>query len=176
MSVSAINGSSSAYAAYSGYGQAKTPGSPDKAALQGLTHRVTVEAVNTSTGAAESQSLQATPLAVAWAPQMYVQGDENNDGSLSLGEFQAQLARINVSAETAKQLFENFDTSGDGQVSLAEFVLGVSQSVSSGSQVFNNLLDSYTRDANGNFDSSAADQFLSAGASVAEAFWKSQAA
>ncbi|WP_321916205.1 EF-hand domain-containing protein [Paraburkholderia sp. J11-2] len=103
---------------------------------------------------------------------MFVQGDKNNDDALSLDEFQAQLSRAGVGADDAKQLFSSFDTSDDGQVSLTEFVTGVSKSISSGSQVFNDLLDSYTRDADGNLDQTKADNFLSAGLSLAETFWK----
>ncbi|HZZ13213.1 MAG TPA: EF-hand domain-containing protein [Paraburkholderia sp.] len=129
-------------------------------------------AVNTATGAGESQSLQVTPLAVAWAPQMFVQGDQNNDDALSLDEFQAQLSRTGVSADTVKQLFQSFDTSNDGQVSIDEFVTGVRNDIVSGSQVFQKLMDSYTHDANGNFDQGTVDRFLSAGAAAADAFWK----
>lgn len=175
MSISSVNSLISAYQAHSSSAQKKnlsSGDSPDKATLAGFTTRQTVEAVNTSTGATESQTLQSTPLAVAWAPQMFVQGDKNGDDSLSLDEFQTQLARAGVSADAAKQLFKSFDTSEDGQISLSAFVTGVNKSIASGSQIFNNLMDSYTRDANGDFDHAAADNFLSAGAAAANAFWK----
>ncbi|MEX3940554.1 EF-hand domain-containing protein [Paraburkholderia sp. BR10937] len=175
MSVSSASSLNSAYQAYSSFAQKKNSASsdsPDAATLKGLTTRQVVTAVNTATGASETQTLQATPLAVAWAPQMFVQGDTNNDDSLSLEEFQAQLSRAGVAADAAKQLFKSFDTSDDGQVSLTEFVEGVSTSIKSGSQVFNDLMDSYTRDANGNLDQTATDNFLSAGVAKATAFWQ----
>jgi hypothetical protein len=174
MSMSSVNGSTSAYEAYFSFAQkqAASSDSPDRATLNSFSSQKTVTAVNTSTGAAETQTLRATPLAVAWAPQMFAQGDKNGDDSLSLDEFQAQLSRVGVGADDARQLFSSFDTSDDAQVSLTEFVAGVSKSISSGSQVFNDLLDSYTRDANGDLDQTKTDNFLSAGLSLAETFWK----
>ncbi len=174
MSISSVTGSTAAYDAYFNFAQKQSASSdsPDRDTLNSFSTQKTVTAINTSTGAAETQTLRATPLAVAWAPQMFVQGDTNNDDSLSLDEFQAQLSRIGVGADDVKQLFSSFDTSDDGQVSLTEFVKGVSKSIASGSQVFNNLLDSYTRDADGNLDQTKTDNFLSAGLSLAETFWK----
>ncbi|MCX5537946.1 hypothetical protein M3A49_00245 [Paraburkholderia sp. CNPSo 3076] len=81
-------------------------------------------------------------------------------------------SRAGVAADAAKQLFKSFDASDDDQVSLSEFVEGVSKSIESGSQVFNDLMDSYTRDANGNLDLAATDNFLSAGVAAEMAFWK----
>ncbi|WP_322071584.1 EF-hand domain-containing protein [Paraburkholderia bannensis] len=174
MSMSSINGSTSAYDAYFNFAQKQSASSdsPDRATLNSFSTQQTVTAINTSTGAAETQTLRATPMAVAWAPQMFVQGDKNNDDALSLDEFQAQLSRVGVGADDAKQLFSSFDTSDDGLVSLTEFVTGVSRSISSGNQVFNDLMDSYTRDSDGNLDQSKTDSFLSAGQSKAETFWK----
>jgi hypothetical protein len=169
-----VNSSASAYDAYFSFAQKQSSSSdsPDRATLNSFSTQQTVTAVNTTTGAAETQTLRATPLAVAWAPQMFVQGDKNGDDALSLDEFQTQLSRAGVGADDAKQLFKSFDTSDDGLVSLTEFVTGVHNSIASGSQVFNDLLDSYTRDSNGNLDQSKTDNFLSSGQSLAETFWK----
>jgi Ca2+-binding EF-hand superfamily protein len=174
MSMSSVNGSTSAYDAYFSFAQKQSTASdsPDRATLESFSTQKTVTATNTSTGATETQTLRATPLAVAWAPQMFVQGDKNGDDSLSLDEFQAQLSRVGVGADDAKQLFSSFDTSDDGQVSLTEFVKGISKSIASGNQTFNDLLDSYTRDANGNLDQTKTDNFLSAGEGLADTFWK----
>jgi len=175
MSISSLNSLTSAYQGYANSAQNKTStssDSPDTSTLEGFISQQTMTATNTTTGAAENQTMQSMPLAVAWAPQMFSQGDQNNDDSLSPDEFQAQLARVGVSADAAKQLFQTFDTSKDGQVSLSEFVTGVSNSIASGSHVFNDLMDSYTRDSNGNLNKAAMDNFLSTGLDAANTFWK----
>lgn len=128
--------------------------------------------VTLSDGSKKSDFLTATPLAVAWAPQMFVQGDSNGDRQLSKDEFETQMKRAGLAAEAADKLFKTLDSSDDGQLTVSEYVDGANDSIRAGNELFNRLMQSYTQDANGGMQKSAMDQFLKAGEDVASAYWK----
>lgn len=111
--------------------------------------------------------LKSMSLTLAWAPQMFVQGDTSRDENLTLDEFSQQLQRVGVTADAAKQLFNSFDTSTNGELSVMEFVEGLTRNYNSGDQLFTNLLNSYTHDKSGNLDAAATDSFLLKGEALA---------
>ncbi|PRY04482.1 EF-hand domain-containing protein [Paraburkholderia sp. BL25I1N1] len=174
MTISSINSLVSAYQAYSNSTARKAPSaadSPSATSLADKSYQVSV-AVTLPDGTTQNQSMTETPMAVAWAPQMFVQGDTDGDDSLSKTEFESLLKRAGETVANADKLFASFDQSGDGSVSLTEFVDGVNSSVNSGSDVFNKLMNSYVTGADGQTDESAMDSFLSAGAAEANAYWR----
>lgn len=128
--------------------------------------------VTLSAGAEKSESLAATPLAVAWAPQMFVQGDSSGDGQLSKDEFETQMKRAGLATAAADKLFKMIDPSDDGQLTVSEYVDGVNESIRAGNGSFDRLMHSYTQDANGSVQKPAIDQFLKEGEDVASAYWK----
>ncbi|REG48631.1 hypothetical protein B0G80_4884 [Paraburkholderia sp. BL6669N2] len=134
------------------------------------THQSVV--VTLSDGAKKSDSLTATPLAVAWAPQMFVQGDSSGDRQLSKDEFETQMKRAGLATGAADKLFKTFDSSDDGQLTVSEYVDGVNDSIRAGNESFDRLMHSYIQDANGGVQKSAIDQFLKEGEEVASAYWK----
>ena len=145
--------------------------SPGTAELADKSTRQSV-VVTLSDGTKKPDSLTATPLPVAWAPQMFVQGDSSGDRQLSKNEFETQMKRAGLATDAADKLFKAFDSSGDSQLTVSEYVDGVNDSIRAGNELFNTLMHSYTQDPNGGMHKSAIDQFLKAGEDVASAYWK----
>lgn len=174
MTISSVNSLTSAYQAFSNNTARKAPSaadSPSKASLADKSYQITVP-VTLSDGTTQNQTMTATPLAVAWAPQMFVQGDTNGDDSLSKSEFESLMSRAGQAVDDADKLFASFDQSGDGNLSLTEFVDGVNSSIKSGSDVFSKLMHSYVTDTYGNTDNNAMTSFLSTGSAEADAYWR----
>jgi len=132
---------------------------------------VTLSNGQTSTVTGGSETLSGTPLSVAWAPQLFVQADADQDSKLSGGEFEALMKRVGVTTEAAQTLFNSFDASNDGSLSMSEFVQGVAATQASGNPVFDKVIDSYTVQQNGNLNQQAMQDFLSAGEAEAEKYW-----
>ncbi|HEY4316647.1 MAG TPA: EF-hand domain-containing protein [Herbaspirillum sp.] len=116
-------------------------------------------------------SLSSKSLSEAWAPQMHVQADADHDNLLSASEFEDQMQRVGIAVAQAQEMFRTFDKSGDGRISVEEYVAGVKASNSSGSTLFNRLLDSYVRNPDGKINDQAETDFLSKGSAAAEKYW-----
>lgn len=114
-----------------------------------------------------SETLKSMQLSVAWAPQMLVQADTNQDEQLDSDEFRKQLDRVGVTEQDVRKLFKGFDTSGDGSLTVDEFVKGIKNSLAQGEAVFDDLVNSYQRDSAGNIDDAATDAFLKQGYALA---------
>ncbi|WP_295996998.1 EF-hand domain-containing protein [Rugamonas sp.] len=176
MSISSIGGSTAAYTniannSASAKAAAKDAAAPAPADDQPASTIVTLSNGQTSKVVeGDVNSLIATPLTIAWAPETFVQGDTDRNQSLNATEFATQLKRVGVSAETAQKLFASFDTSKDGTLSIDEFVQGVKANYASGDTLFTKLVDSYTTDASGKVDDAATDRFLSQGLAVANQY------
>jgi hypothetical protein len=132
---------------------------------------VTLSNGQTANVDSNSAIVSSTPLAVAWAPQLFSEADVDGDGKLTSSEFADQLKRVGVSAAEAQKMFSSFDTSKDGTVSLAEFVQGVQVNISSGSTIYSQLAGSYISGQGGGNDAQSINQFLANGASEAEKYW-----
>jgi hypothetical protein len=175
MTIDRISGGNSTYpASTSKFG---TIGSAAAAAAKpAATANSPSTVVTLSSGASSSviegsaTGLSGTPLAAAWAPQMLVQGDLNQDEQLDTVEFAAQLHRAGVAAQEAQKLFDSFDTSSNGSLSIDEFVNGVKASIDGGDQLFSTLADSYIRDAGGKLNAAALNDFLEKGRALAEKY------
>ncbi len=111
-----------------------------------------------------------TPLSECYAPQMLFQADQNKDAQLDIGEFSKQMKRVGVSAEMALTMFKSFDQSQDGQVSVKEFIAGIKSANATGDQLFQALVNTYTEDANGNFNEAKSGKFLSDGLDFANRY------
>ncbi|MFT4436524.1 EF-hand domain-containing protein [Caballeronia sp. 15715] len=118
-----------------------------------------------------SETLVATPLAVAWAPQLFVQADTDNDNKLTGSEFVNLMKRAGMATDAAQALFQSFDVSKDGTLSMSEFVQGVAADQASGSTVFDKVIDSYAVSQNGESNPQSMQSFLSAGQGAAEQYW-----
>jgi hypothetical protein len=132
---------------------------------------VTLSNGQTSTVTEASGTLSSTPLAAAWAPQLFAQADTNQDGALTTSELAAQLKRVGVSADEAQKLFDSFDTSKNGSVSIDEYVKGVTADLARGSSLFNKVTDSYIAGQDGKTNESALQSFLSSGLEDAQKYW-----
>jgi Ca2+-binding EF-hand superfamily protein len=175
MAIPGVGALSSAYTANSAASSAATSGQAQssESASSSPSTIVTLSDGTTSTVVeADPSSLQATPLAQLWSPQMFVQGDQNQDTQIDEEEFGQQLARVGVSEDDAKKLFQTFDSSGDGKVSPEEFIQGIRNSLGSGSDLFKNLLNSYIDDASGKLDVAAFSAFMQKGQALAEQYVK----
>jgi Ca2+-binding EF-hand superfamily protein len=175
MSIGKINESSSPYPAIGAKSKAAdseavAPVKPSTAGSSSSTIVTLSSGAISAVDEGSTTGLVGVPLAAAWAPQMLVQGDTNKDEQLDTDEFAAQLERAGLAAEQAKKLFDSFDTSSDGILSVDEFVDGVKASIDSGDTLFSKLADSYTRDADGNLNSSALKDFLEKGRALAEKY------
>lgn len=109
------------------------------------------------------------PLSEAWAPQLFVQAGDGKD--LDLSHFVKQLNRAGVSDANAQIMFKTFDKSGDGSLSLDEYYAGIKSGGSQNTELFQRLIDTYTRNADGSVNDAATNQFLAQGLAVATAFW-----
>jgi Ca2+-binding EF-hand superfamily protein len=114
---------------------------------------------------------KSMPMSVAAAPQLFAQADANHDNTLSLEEFTDQLKRVGVNSDAAKQLFDSINSSKGNKLSIDDFVNGVVATNAKGNGVFQDLLSSYTSDADGKFSVGAFDSFMAQGASVANQYW-----
>jgi hypothetical protein len=110
------------------------------------------------------------PLSEAWAPQLFVQAGGGND-KLDLSHFTQQLNRAGVSDAKAQIMFKTFDKSGDGSLSLDEYYAGIKAGGSQSTELFQQLIDTYTRNADGSANEAATNQFLAQGLAVATTFW-----
>ncbi|RXZ32427.1 hypothetical protein D9O50_16905 [Oxalobacteraceae bacterium CAVE-383] len=144
---------------------------PDTGASQTSSIVTLGNAQGSSVTPMSTASLSSMSLSEAWAPQMHVQADADHDNLLSASEFEAQMKRVGIDAAQAQEMFRNFDKSGDGHISVEEYVAGVKASNSSGSMLFNKLLDTYVRGADGKIDDQAETDFLSKGSAAAEKYW-----
>ncbi|WP_460143237.1 EF-hand domain-containing protein [Pseudomonas sp. S3_B08] len=109
------------------------------------------------------------PLSEAWAPQLFVQAGGGKD--LDRSRFVKQLNRAGVSDANAQIMFKIFDKSGDGSLSLDEYYAGIKSGGSQNTELFQRLIDTYTRNADGSVNDTATNQFLAQGLAVATAFW-----
>ncbi|MEO8643486.1 EF-hand domain-containing protein [Pseudomonas sp.] len=109
------------------------------------------------------------PLSEAWAPQLFVQAGGGKD--LDLSHFVKQLNRAGVSDANAQIMFKTFDKSGDGSLSLDEYYAGIKSGGSQNTELFQRLIDTYTRNADGSVNDTATNQFLAQGLAVASRFW-----
>jgi len=135
------------------------PGTVDHLTLPGGQQVTAIEA--------DPSSLTATPLAIAWAPQLMAQADTDKDSRLDSGEFTRLLQRAGVNADQAEKLFQSFDSSQDGKLTVDEFVDGVTQQVNDNNPLFQKLIDSYTRNPDGSNNESAVNAFLAQGFALA---------
>ena len=118
-----------------------------------------------------SVTLSGMPLAVAWAPQLFVQADADHDNKLTGTEFANLMKRGGMTTAAAQTLFQSFDLSNDGTLSMNEFVQGVAAVQASGNTAFGKVIDSYTTSQDGNLNQQSMQNFLSAGQSEAEKYW-----
>lgn len=109
------------------------------------------------------------PLSEAWAPQLFVQAGGGKD--LDLSHFVKQLNRAGVSDANAQIMFKTFDKSGDGSLSLDEYYAGIKSGGIQNTELFQRLIDTYTRNADGSVNDTSTNQFLAQGLAVATAFW-----
>ncbi|WP_460091720.1 EF-hand domain-containing protein [Pseudomonas sp. S2_E02] len=109
------------------------------------------------------------PLSEAWAPQLFVQAGGGKD--LDRSHFVKQLNRAGVSDANAQIMFKTFDKSGDGSLSLDEYYAGIKSGGSQNTELFQRLIDTYTRNADGSVNDTSTNQFLAQGLAVATAFW-----
>jgi hypothetical protein len=190
MSISGVNSSAAFYQAAADNSPASSPAAPVNAAstaasIVASTFASTADAdasfassVVTLRNAQASNvtpmstaSLSSKSLSEAWAPQMHVQADADHDNLLSAGEFEDQMQRVGIAVAQAQEMFRRFDKSGDGRISVEEYVAGVKASNSSGSMLFNKLLDTYVRNPDGKINDQAETDFLSKGSAAAEKYW-----
>jgi hypothetical protein len=119
----------------------------------------------------DSKKLASTPLSVAWAPQLFVKGDQDGDNKLSLEEFSGLVKMAGVNSDDAKKLFDNFSKSDDGTLSVQDFVDGVRSSVNSGDKVFDHVFDSFLKTQEGKFDDTSYQAFMQQGGEAASQYW-----
>lgn len=112
----------------------------------------------------------ATPLSEAWAPQLFVQAG-GGSATLDVSHFVRQLNRAGVSDAKAQIMFKTFDKSGDGSLSVDEYYAGIKAGGSQNTELFQRLIDTYTRNTDGSANDAATNQFLAQGLAVATAFW-----
>jgi hypothetical protein len=177
MTISGINSASTSYSAATGANDAagatrpaltSTPGSSDgKSSVVTLSDGSSMNVIEGDPGA-----LKGVSLAALRSPELLVAGDKDQDQQIDADEFSKQLARIGVSVDDAKKLFATFDASGNGKVSPEVYIQGVKDSLSGGSNMFKDLLDSYTNDANGKFDMNAYAAFMQKGKELAAQYAK----
>lgn len=68
-------------------------------------------------------------------------------------------------------MFKTFDKSGDGSLSLDEYYAGIKSGGSQNTELFQRIIDTYTRNADGSVNDAATHQFLAQGLAIATAFW-----
>lgn len=110
------------------------------------------------------------PLSEAWAPQLFVQAGGGSK-ELDISHFVKQLNRAGISDANAQIMFKTFDKSGDGSLSIDEYYAGIKSGGSQNTELFQRLIDTYTRNADGSVNDAATNQFLAQGLAVATAFW-----
>lgn len=120
-----------------------------------------------------SAGLSGTPMSVTSAPELFVQGDTDGNGSLSRDEFAKQLKRVGISDAQAGTIFDNFNSSKNAEMTLDDYVQGIMKSDKETSKVFQALFASYTSNANSQFNTQEFMKFKSQGASVAAKYWQS---
>lgn len=174
MTISGINSSTSSYtanaAAKADEQAASTPAKSVPSEPQPSTV-VTLSDGSVSEVSTYSGKLSSMPMIVATAPEIFVQGDADNDNALSLEEFTEQLKRVGVSSDAAAKLFDEINTSKSSGLSIDEFVKGVVATNAKGDSVFQDLYSFYTSDESGKYSPEAFDSFMAQGATVARQYW-----
>lgn len=118
----------------------------------------------------EGHDKSSIPLSEAWAPQLFVRAG-GAGGKLDLDQFSKQLAIVGVDSARAKSMFKDFDASGDGSLSVDEYYEGIKAGGEKYKDLFQSLIDSYTRNADGSANEQKTNQFLAEGLALATKFW-----